>query len=227
MDAVCSIAECGKPVRARGWCGTHYARWRNNGSPDVVRTPGRLRREPKLCLIDGCEQRSVTRKMCRLHYQQWRLGTIDAARCSADGCESKAREDGRCGRHFSKRDMVELTGSKACSECARTFPANHYERDYRYPDRGVAKCRECMARGRSDASFRRRYGITRNDYDEMLAAQGGGCAICSSTHRLCVDHDHQTGAVRKILCDRCNLALGVVDDDHELLNKLADYLLAH
>lgn len=212
---------------ARGWCGTHYARWRNNGSPDIIGQGGRPRQEPKTCIADECDRRSVTRKMCRLHYGQWRKGIIDASLCSAPGCTLKARDGDRCGRHYSKRDFIELTGEKPCSECLRVFPADTYERDYRYPDRGVAKCRECMARGRSDGLFRRRYGITRSDYDGMIEAQGGGCAICASTHRLCVDHDHETGAVRKILCDRCNRALGVVDDDRELLLKLADYLSEH
>jgi hypothetical protein len=61
----------------------------------------------------------------------------------------------------------------------------------------------------------------------MVIAQGGGCAICAATHRLVVDHDHATGAVRALLGDRCNRALGVVGDDVKLLADLADYLVAH
>lgn len=50
-------------------------------------------------------------------------------------------------------------------------------------------------------------GITAEEYDLRLAAQGGGCAICGATpktRRLHVDHDHKTGAVRGLLCLRCN-----------------------
>ena len=53
-------------------------------------------------------------------------------------------------------------------------------------------------------------GVTSADYDRMLAAQGGVCAICGSppkTRRLHVDHDHATGKVRGLLCHRCNRAL--------------------
>lgn len=224
MEQECSVARCGRSVKARGWCGMHYARWRTSGSLELAPAVGSTPREPAGCVREGCDRRRAARKMCRLHYSQWRAGVVEAAQCSATGCTSKARADGRCGRHRSVRQMVELTGEKACSDCRQVFPADHFERDYRYPDRGVAKCRTCMARGRSDASLRRRYGIGRAEFDSMLSAQGGGCAVCGSADRLCVDHDHQTGAVRKILCDRCNRAIGVVDDDAGLLEKLAQYL---
>lgn len=57
---------------------------------------------------------------------------------------------------------------------------------------------------------RKQLGLTIEDYERLLAAQGGGCAICGATpktRRLDVDHDHRTGAVRGLLCHRCNRAL--------------------
>lgn len=53
-------------------------------------------------------------------------------------------------------------------------------------------------------------GVSDDEYARMLAAQGGGCAICGAkpkTRRLHVDHDHKTGRVRGLLCHRCNRAL--------------------
>src|SRR5437667_108661 len=53
-------------------------------------------------------------------------------------------------------------------------------------------------------------GVTDAEYDRLLAAQGGGCAICGNppkTRRLHADHDHKTGHVRGLLCHRCNRAL--------------------
>lgn len=53
-------------------------------------------------------------------------------------------------------------------------------------------------------------GVSDAEYERLLAAQGGGCAICGATpktRRLHVDHDHKTGAVRGLLCHRCNRAL--------------------
>lgn len=76
--------------------------------------------------------------------------------------------------------------------------------------------------------LKRRYGITAEQYDAILAAQGGGCAICGRDDRawelrLCVDHDHDTGTVRGILCRRCNAFLAIVENP-ELLAQFHDYL---
>jgi hypothetical protein len=78
----------------------------------------------------------------------------------------------------------------------------------------------------------RKYGITVQDYDRMLAAQGGGCAICGkrpdeqTRYRafLHVDHCHDTGRVRGLLCDQHNLLLGRWEHDPYLLRRAAAYL---
>jgi hypothetical protein len=83
-------------------------------------------------------------------------------------------------------------------------------------------------------SWLRKYGITVEDYDRMLTAQGGVCAICGgppngagkANGRLNVDHDHDTGAVRGLLCSECNAGLGMLQDDAELLQLAAAYVTA-
>lgn len=71
-----------------------------------------------------------------------------------------------------------------------------------------------------DKSYRTKYGITLADYDAMFAIQGGACAICREPckgtpekpyHRLHVDHNHETGKVRGLLCRRCNVAVGYLE----------------
>ena len=72
-----------------------------------------------------------------------------------------------------------------------------------------------------------RYGITFADYDAMLMKQDGRCAICRKPPKgryLHVDHDHETGAVRGLLCARCNTALGHINDDKNRLLGLIEYL---
>ena len=72
-----------------------------------------------------------------------------------------------------------------------------------------------------------KYGLTLESYDAMLAEQGGACKICGgkpSDRRLMVDHDHETGLVRGLLCNNCNRSAGLVHDRPELLRALADYI---
>jgi len=73
------------------------------------------------------------------------------------------------------------------------------------------------------------YGLTRQEWEAMFAAQGLCCAGCSSTdprskNGWAVDHCHDTGALRGILCQYCNTALGMCEDDPHRLRRLAKYV---
>lgn len=73
-----------------------------------------------------------------------------------------------------------------------------------------------------------KYGLTPEDYRELLAAQNGKCAICQQEAKhYAVDHDHVTGQVRGLLCDTCNVGLGHFRDDVGRLMSAAAYLLSH
>jgi hypothetical protein len=83
--------------------------------------------------------------------------------------------------------------------------------------------------------LRREYGITRREYDELLKAQNGVCAICKKPETrkshgkndpLSVDHNHDTGVVRGLLCGNCNRMIGLAFDDPETLRLAAEYLEA-
>jgi hypothetical protein len=78
--------------------------------------------------------------------------------------------------------------------------------------------------------LKEKYGISVEEYDKMYAEQNGVCYICHKEHLrrpLNVDHCHKTGKVRKLLCDKCNMALGLLDDSIELLDRLQKYLKEH
>lgn len=74
----------------------------------------------------------------------------------------------------------------------------------------------------------KQWGLSIDDYERLVKAQGGGCAICkkpcSSGRKLAVDHDHKTGRIRGLLCSNCNLGLGKFFDNKELLRKAISYL---
>lgn len=111
-----------------------------------------------------------------------------------------------------------------------------YERQYRETHRDDIKERSRLWARKSRIanpqrerarSLKRLYDITLEDYTMMLAAQNGRCAICLRTpdqehHRvLHVDHDHQTGKVRGLLCSRCNTGIGLLNGQFD---HVADYL---
>ncbi len=85
-----------------------------------------------------------------------------------------------------------------------------------------------MTRDYRTENLRRRYGLSNEEYQEMLDAQQGVCAICGKECRknlfLSVDHNHRTGAVRGLLCDDCNNGLAKFFDDVTLLQKAIEYL---
>ena len=95
-----------------------------------------------------------------------------------------------------------------------------------HPGYGTARMRE------------RVYGFPKDVYDALLEKQGGKCAACgkpNSGHKnrngeyapMFVDHDHDTGKVRGLLCAQCNVALGVLEDSEERIAQLGDYLHLH
>lgn len=79
-------------------------------------------------------------------------------------------------------------------------------------------------------NVKRRYGITKEQYEQIIAVQGGGCALCgipvqSSGKRLSIDHCHNSTVVRGVLCEPCNVLLGSVDAKPGWIEKVQDYLL--
>lgn len=91
-------------------------------------------------------------------------------------------------------------------------------------------CKTC-APVASDYGRWSKYKITRQQYDAMLVASSGFCAICQETmndkpHGPQIDHCHDTGLIRGLLCSNCNTALGLMGDNAETLQRAAAYLTA-
>lgn len=73
----------------------------------------------------------------------------------------------------------------------------------------------------------RKYGLTKEEFDALAATQGYACAICRKVPkaRLHIDHNHETGRVRGLLCSNCNTAIGLLKDRAEFLLNAVNYLL--
>ena len=138
---------------------------------------------------------------------------------------------------------TQTTGSKTCTNCGVTKDITEfYKRGGKQsPDSRKNHCKQCdIARVRKrhqdnpertkNNDLKRLYGITLNEYNEMLEEQDHKCATCSTTDpggkhgKFMVDHDHKTGKVRGLLCKNCNIALGLVNDDTDLIQKMINYL---
>ena len=71
----------------------------------------------------------------------------------------------------------------------------------------------------------KRYGITKEQYVELLVLQNFRCKIClKKADNLRIDHDHESGKVRGLLCNACNLALGLFRDNTQVLNDAKKYI---
>ncbi len=129
---------------------------------------------------------------------------------------------------------------KACTSARRKrWYANNRDREIKRvtawqrenADRYSARQREYREAGRRDyraEHLRQTFGLAQSDYDAMLEAQAGGCAICreppSENRSLHIDHDHETGVVRGLLCFRCNVGVGQFADSPDRLALAALYL---
>ena len=151
--------------------------------------------------------------------------------------------------------------TKLCKRCQQEKPLDQFDRDPRNTGprgKGVASgCKACRRAqeaawkvahpehvktyqqgyyrankaDKRDRDLRRKYHITAAEYDAMLAAQGGHCAICPATEaggngvfHVDHDHDHETGRVRGLLCHACNTALGLFKESADLLAAAMVYL---
>ena len=102
-------------------------------------------------------------------------------------------------------------------------------KDYYYNRGGKEKAADRYKHMKRTYILRNRYGITEDDYKTLFKKQEGCCAICgadysTSERNLDVDHDHNTGIVRGLLCNNCNRGLGHMQDDIKILENAVRYL---
>ncbi|MBV8486749.1 MAG: endonuclease VII domain-containing protein [Planctomycetaceae bacterium] len=104
---------------------------------------------------------------------------------------------------------------------AKDNPERYRENQERYKESGA------KAKSNRKSHLKRKYGLTEEHYQVMLAAQGGLCAICRSRPAAHVDHDHESGRIRALLCFNFNGALGRMLDNPGWLMAAMDYLEQH
>ncbi|MGY1702258.1 endonuclease VII domain-containing protein [Geodermatophilus sp. SYSU D00766] len=129
------------------------------------------------------------------------------------------------------------SGSKWCPDCDTVKPVSDFPTTTANSSGVYTYCKPCHnVRGKASKDrvggsrtyhLQRRYGITAEEADAMLAAQKGRCAVCRTAPAAHVDHDHATGRVRQLLCFNCNGGLGQFRDDPAVLRAAAEYVERH
>lgn len=172
------------------------------------------------------------RKRDRERKRAWRLADPEGARAYEQAVSRRWRE-----KHPGKVAMARVR-RKAAYRASKTMrdglkeQARQWHADNR--ERSKANKRGWLERNRchvKESARRRRllreWGLTAEQYAFVLMTQDGHCAICPSDVSLVVDHDHASGRIRSILCNRCNKAIGLLEDNHELVAAAAEYLQRH
>lgn len=126
---------------------------------------------------------------------------------------------------------------KVCNKCDKKKDFVEFHKAPRNKDGFKTTCKKCrsienktvLKDSLRDKNLKRNYGISLSDYNTMLEEQGYSCKICGVQHKHCdrglfVDHNHETGSVRALLCQHCNSGLGHFRDRQEFLLNAIDYL---
>ncbi|TWV56521.1 recombination endonuclease VII [Streptomyces misionensis] len=116
------------------------------------------------------------------------------------------------------------SGHKLCRACGEVKPWSDWHRNATASDGLSTRCKACRAaEGRAD-HLKRQYGLTETERDLLVASQGGVRCICPAAPPAHVDHSHETGRVRGVLCFSCNAALGQFKDQPEVIRRAAAYV---
>ncbi|WP_372341288.1 endonuclease VII domain-containing protein [Streptomyces sp. CC224E] len=115
-------------------------------------------------------------------------------------------------------------GHKRCPQCEVVKPHAEWERNKSSSDGWSSYCRSCRAERNRISYFKRKYGLTPAELDELVQQQKGVCCICLDAPAEHVDHCHETGRVRGVLCFSCNAALGQFKDRPDAIRRAAAYV---
>ena len=193
----CKAGECDNPAAAKGWCRMHYARWKRWGNAEE--SDHRKNKPKGTCSVAGCENAHSAKGLCKNHYEVQRRdagGTYVCAQCGV----TFRTEKKRVGNAFHSRECKQKWHNSQPGKAADVLE--------RY--------------------YVRRYDLTKDEADKLKER---GCDICGRTdvpgrwdNNIHIDHDHETGKVRGVLCQGCNVSLGHFKDDPALLEKAIVYL---
>ena len=143
---------------------------------------------------------------------------------------------------------------KVCTKCKKELSVDNFYKSKYGKDGVCSSCKQCQNKLKKECCAKRRdhynkiakesqkrrrlknpklgrtehlkhsYGLSLSDFDLLVSQQSGKCAICGANTKLFVDHSHDSLVIRGLLCNKCNLGLGLFNDNPELLKQAAEYL---
>lgn len=183
-----------------------------------IQTPLSLQLESPIAPVEVPAQRDYIRRTPQTPVVDARIyGVPEFKKCRDCG---KVKASAEFNRVKDSKDLL----SHYCKTCSRERSKASWRKvDPRYK------------KDRHEAAYAKRlvseFGITIEQYQQMFDAQDGLCAICGEPptpeYRLAVDHDHDTGKIRSLLCRHCNVGIGHLRDDPTRLMAAAEYLWKH
>lgn len=136
-----------------------------------------------------------------------------------------------------------MTHTKICSKCnIEKLTTEFYKTTSRTKDGLRLECKLCWKIACKhyhdsnkeqrkfwvrDQHYKRNYGISAQEFDELVKNNKGICPICKQKRKLVMDHCHKTGKIRDTICSSCNHALGSAKDSKEILTNMILYLETH
>lgn len=221
MPVGCHVAGCDKPAVSKGLCGAHNARVRRHGHLDQTRAPdwGDREKHPAYKVWCGLRRHHRGRMVEEWINDFWAFAR-DVPPKPADGRAHRSDPDAPWGpqNFFWKQPRTSVTRRADQAAYMR-----EWQRLHRASNRRLCK----------DRDLRRTYGVTMDWYEATHTAQGGRCAICDREETavikgqvlsLAVDHCHDTGDVRGLLCRSCNNAIGAFQHNTDMLQRAIRYL---
>ena len=126
-----------------------------------------------------------------------------------------------------------LPETKKCNKCGKVKSKDEFGLRNRSPDGLYHQCKERKNTDQKDVQLQYYYGISVVEYELMFKKQNGVCKICKQPEirklhnkivRLSVDHCHKPFKIRGLLCNKCNVMLGFIENNPELLKEITKYL---
>ena len=184
-----------------------------------------------LCSIGGCDHLQRNHgtsgnkrwgKLCEKHHTDPVMRVERVAAQNRHRMLLKAEKAARA-IEYRRNQRVGKVYPMACTKCGQVKSREEY------PTGKGRTCRVCCADRARNYMLKKNYGIGASGYKSLLVQQNGVCAICGNEptvgKKLSVDHCHTTDDVRGLLCDKCNFALGLFNDDLDLLASASSYLI--